>query len=143
MASSPVRRSFSSSAPLVSAAICIRPAAYANWLEGLFNAGEAQQGKVAWLVCGAPVVLGAGIVYAMAMGKPVIAFLLNVAGSTSHGFASAATSHRYPCGAQNDDNRKAREALSAWRQENAPISIASRTRWLSRGSCLPHRYVVG
>ena len=41
-------------------------ARYATSLESLFNAGETQQGMVAWLVAIVPAVLVAWIVYAMA-----------------------------------------------------------------------------
>src|SRR5262245_32254313 len=55
-------------------------ARYSSLLEGLFNAGEAHQGKVAWLVAVLPVVLLAWVAYAAASGtSPVAALLFNVA----------------------------------------------------------------
>src|SRR5262245_11007862 len=54
-------------------------ARYAGALDGLFNAGESQQGKIAWLVAVLPVVICAWFVYALAYkASPVIAFLVNV-----------------------------------------------------------------
>ncbi len=123
-------------------------AAYANGLEGLFNAGEAQQGKVAWLVAVLPVVLGAGIVYAVAIGaNPVFAFLLNVAAlyltmgfrQRSHFFTDIHEALK------NDDIAKARETLSAWRQENcADLDREAVTRLaLEEALVSSHRYVFG
>lgn len=123
-------------------------AAYANWLEGLFNAGEAQHGKVAWLVAVLPVVLVAGVVYAVAIGtNPVVAFLLNVAAlyltmgfrQRSHFFTDIHTALK------NDDIAKARETLSAWRQENcADLDREAVTRLaLEEALVSSHRYVFG
>src|SRR5258706_5038152 len=123
-------------------------AAYANWLEGLFNAGEAQQGKVAWLVAVLPVVLVAWIVYAVAVGaNPVIAFLLNVAALyLTMGFRQR--SHFFTdiqAALKSDDIAKAREALSAWRQENcADLDREAVTRLaLEEAVIASHRYVFG
>src|SRR5207249_5236390 len=55
-------------------------ARYATFLEGLFNAGEARQGAIAWLLTVLPVVFGAWLVYAVAYrASPFFALLLNVA----------------------------------------------------------------
>ena len=54
-------------------------ARYATFLEGLFNAGEARQGAIAWLLTVLPVVFGAWLVYAVAYrASPFFALLLNV-----------------------------------------------------------------
>src|SRR5258708_7971088 len=55
-------------------------ARYATFLERLFNAGEARQGAIAWLLAVLPVVFGAWLVYALAYrASPFLALLLNVA----------------------------------------------------------------
>src|SRR5205814_6880390 len=55
-------------------------ARYATFLEGLFNAGEARQGAIAWLLTVLPLVFGAWLAYAVAYrASPFLALLLNVA----------------------------------------------------------------
>ena len=123
-------------------------ARYANWFEGLFNAGEAQQGKVAWLVAVLPVILIAWIVYAVAnAASPVIALVINVAAlyltmgfrQRSHFFTDIHTALK------NDDIAKAREELSAWRQEDcANLDREAVTRLaLEEALISSHRYVFG
>src|SRR4029077_9466718 len=94
-------------------------ARYAGWFEGLFNAGEAQQGRIAWLVALLPVVLIAWIVYVMAnAANPFLALLLNVAALyLTMGFRQR--SHFFTdihLALKNNDVDKARDILSAWRQ---------------------------
>jgi adenosylcobinamide-phosphate synthase len=123
-------------------------ARYAASLEGLFNAGEAQQGMVAWLVAVVPVVLVAWIVYALS-GKtsPVLAFVFNVAALyLTMGFRQR--SHFFTdihAALKNDDLDKAREGLSAWRQENcADLDREGVTRLaLEEALISSHRYVFG
>ena len=123
-------------------------ARYASWLEGLFNAGEAQQGKVAWFVAVLPVVLVAWVLYAVANAtNPIVAFLLNVGAlyltmgfrQRSHFFTDIHAALR------KDDIGKAREALSAWRQEDcADLDREAVTRLALEGALISsHRYVFG
>ena len=123
-------------------------ARYASWLEGLFNAGEAQQGKVAWFVAVLPVVLVAWVLYAVANAtNPIVAFLLNVGAlyltmgfrQRSHFFTDIHAALR------KDDIGKARETLSAWRQEScADLDREAVTRLaLEEALASSHRYVFG
>lgn len=123
-------------------------ARYAASLEGLFNAGEAQQGMVAWLVAVVPVVLVAWIVYALAgTTSPVLAFVFNVAALyLTMGFRQR--SHFFTdihAALKNDDLDKAREGLSAWRRENcADLDREGVTRLaLEEALISSHRYVFG
>ena len=123
-------------------------ARYAGWLEGLFNAGEAHQGKVAWLVAVLPAVLLAWAVYAVLSGtNPAFAFLLNVAALyLTMGFRQR--SHFFTdihAALKRDDIDKAREALAAWRQENCDdLDREAITRLaLEEALISSHRYVLG
>jgi len=123
-------------------------ARYAAWLEGLFNAGEPQQGKIAWLIAVPPVVLLAWIAYATAnAASPVFAFLLNVAALyLTMGFRQR--SHLFTdihSALKRDDIGKAREVLSAWRQENCDdLDREAVTRLaLEEALISSHRYVFG
>ena len=96
-------------------------ARYAAALEGLFNAGEAHQGVVAWLVAVLPVALGVWIIYALAFGaNPLFAFLINVAALyLTMGFRQR--SHFFTdihAALKEDDLATAREELTAWLQED-------------------------
>jgi cobalamin biosynthesis protein CobD/CbiB len=123
-------------------------ARYAGWLETLFNAGEAQHGKVAWLVAVLPAVLLAWAVYAVAnASNPVFAFLLNV-GALYLTMGFRQRSHFFTdihVALKQDDIGKAREALSAWRQENcADLDREAVTRLaLEEALASSHRYVFG
>lgn len=123
-------------------------ARYAAWLEGLFNAGEPQHGKVAWLVAVPPIVLVAWVVYALAnAANPIFAFLLNVAAlyltmgfrQRSHFFTDIHAALR------KDDIDKAREVLSAWRQDDCrELDREAITRLaLEEALISSHRYVFG
>jgi adenosylcobinamide-phosphate synthase len=123
-------------------------ARYAAWLEGLFNAGEPQHGKVAWLVAVSPIVLVAWLVYALAnAANPIFAFLLNVAAlyltmgfrQRSHFFTDIHAALR------GDDIDKAREVLSAWRQDDCrELDREAITRLaLEEALISSHRYVFG
>jgi cobalamin biosynthesis protein CobD/CbiB len=123
-------------------------ARYATWLEGLFNAGELQQGMVAWLVAVPPVVLLAWVAYAVATGtNPVLAFLLNVAALyLTMGFRQR--SHFFTdihAALKRDDIAKARDVLAAWRQENCDdLDREAITRLaLEEALISSHRYVFG
>jgi len=123
-------------------------ARYAGWLEGLFNAGEPQQGRVAWLVAIPPLVLLTWIVYAAAKAaNPVFAFLLNVAVLyLTMGFRQR--SHFFTdihAALKRDDIEKAREVLSAWRQEACDdLDREAITRLaLEEALISSHRHVFG
>ena len=123
-------------------------ARYAAALEGLFNAGEAQQGKIAWLVAVVPVVLVAWIVYAVAnTANPIFAFLFNVAALyLTMGFRQR--SHFFTdihAALKKDDIAKAREGLSAWLQQDcADLDREGITRLaLEEALVSSHRYVFG
>src|SRR5258707_3063853 len=94
-------------------------ARYATFLEGLFNAGEAWQGAIAWVIAVVPAVLGAWLVYAAAYGvHPLLALVLNVAALyLTMGFRQR--SHYFTAihlALKEDDLAKARDTLSAWRK---------------------------
>ena len=123
-------------------------ARYAAALEGLFNAGEPQQGMVAWLVAIVPAVLVAWIAYALAAtASPVLALVVNVAAlyltmgfrQRSHFFTDIHTALK------KDDLAAAREGLSAWLQENcADLDREGVTRLaLEEALISSHRYVFG
>jgi len=123
-------------------------ARYAGSLEGLFNAGESQQGKIAWLVAVLPVVLAAWLAYALAYrASPVVAFVVNVAALyLTMGFRQR--SHFFTdihAALKEDDIATAREVLGAWRQENCAEldreAIARLT--LEEALISSHRYVFG
>ncbi len=123
-------------------------ARYAGWLETLFNAGEAQHGKIAWLVAVLPVVLLAWAVYAVAnASNPVFSFLLNV-GALYLTMGFRQRSHFFTdihAALKKDDIGQAREALSAWRQENcSELDREAVTRLaLEEALASSHRYVFG
>jgi cobalamin biosynthesis protein CobD/CbiB len=91
---------------------------YAAFLERQFNAGEARQGAIAWLLAVPPPVLGAWFVYAAAYGvSPLLALLVNVAALyLTMGFRQR--SHYFTdihLALKENDVGRAREILSAWR----------------------------
>ena len=123
-------------------------ARYAAALEGLFNAGEAHQGVVAWLVAVLPVALGAWVVYALALGaNPLFAFLINVTALyLTMGFRQR--SHFFTdihAALKEDDLVKAREELTAWLQEDcSDLDREAVTRLaLEEALISSHRYVFG
>jgi adenosylcobinamide-phosphate synthase len=123
-------------------------ARYATLLEGLFNAGEARQGAIAWVVAVLPAVLGAWLLYTAALrASPLLAFVLNVAALyLTMGFRQR--SHFFTgiqLALKDDDVDKARELLSAWRQ----VSCAGLDREaiarlaIEEALVASHRYVFG
>src|SRR5258707_7622567 len=121
-------------------------ARYATFLERLFNAGEARQGAIAWLLAVLPVVFGAWLVYALAYrASPFLALLLNVAAlyltmglrQRSHYFTDIHLALK------NDDVDKARDILSAWRQVGcAGLDREAITRLaIEEALVSSHRYV--
>jgi adenosylcobinamide-phosphate synthase len=123
-------------------------ARYASSLEGLFNAGESQHGKIAWLVAVLPVVIGAWLVYFFAYkASPVVALLVNVAALyLTMGFRQR--SHFFTdihVALKADDLVAARDALSAWRQESCDDLDREAVTRLAIEEALvsSHRYVFG
>jgi adenosylcobinamide-phosphate synthase len=93
-------------------------ARYANFLERQFNAGEAQQGVVAWFVAVLPPFLAAWLVHALLLRwSPLFAIAFNVlALYFTMGFRQF--SHYFTdlhLALKQDDLARARELLAAWR----------------------------
>jgi len=123
-------------------------ARYATFLEGLFNAGEARQGAIAWVIAVLPAVLGAWLVYAAAYGaSPLLAFVLNVAALyLTMGFRQR--SHYFTdihLALKEDDLAKARDILSTWRQASgADLDREAITRLaIEEALVASHRYGFG
>jgi cobalamin biosynthesis protein CobD/CbiB len=97
-------------------------AAWADWLERTFNAGEARHGAIAWLIAVLAPVTAAGLLYAaLYWMSPFAALLLNVAAlyftlgfrQFSHSFTGIQAAVR------DGDIDRARELLGTWRGEAA------------------------
>src|SRR5437660_12431391 len=123
-------------------------ARHATFLDGLFNAGEARHGAIAWLLTVLPVVFGAWLVYAAAYrASPFFALLLNVSALyLTMGFRQR--SHYFTdihLALKEDDLAKARELLAAWRQTNcAGLDREVITRLaIEEALIASHRYVFG
>ena len=121
---------------------------YANFLEGQFNAEEAEHGAVAWLLAVLPAVLGAGLAYAVAYRiSPVLALLFNVASLyVTMGFRQR--SHFFTdihLALKNDDVAGARRILGAWRGTNCEdLDREAVTRLtIEEALTASHRYVFG
>lgn len=121
-------------------------AAWADWLERAFNAGQARHGAVAWLVAALAPVAAAGLLYAAAWWlSPFAALLLDVAAlyftlgfrQFSHSFTGIQAAVR------DGDIDQARSLLGAWRGESA----AHRSREevirlaIEEGIAASHRHV--
>jgi len=123
-------------------------ARYATFLEGLFNAGEARQGAIAWVIAVLPAVLGAWLVYMAAYrASPLLAFVLNVAALyLTMGFRQR--SHYFTdihLALKEDDLVKARDILSTWRQASgADLDREAITRLaIEEALVASHRYGFG
>ena len=123
-------------------------ARYATFLEGLFNAGEARQGAIAWVIAVLPAVLGAWLVYMAAYrASPLLAFVLNVAALyLTMGFRQR--SHYFTdihLALKEDDLAKARDILSTWRQASgADLDREAITRLaIEEALVASHRYGFG
>jgi adenosylcobinamide-phosphate synthase len=97
-------------------------AAWADWLESTFNAGEARHGVIAWLIAVLVPVISALVLYELlAWLTPFAALLLNVAAlyltlgfrKFSHYFTGIQAALR------DSDVDRARELIGAWRGESA------------------------
>jgi len=123
-------------------------ARYATFLEGLFNAGEARQGAIAWVIAVLPAVLGAWLVYTAAYrASPLLAFVLNVAALyLTMGFRQR--SHYFTdiqLALKGNDLVKARDILSTWRQAScADLDREAITRLaIEEALVASHRYGFG
>jgi cobalamin biosynthesis protein CobD/CbiB len=97
-------------------------AAWADWLERSFNAGQARHGVIAWLIAVLAPVAAAGLLYAAAYWlNSFAALLLNVVALYfTLGFRQF--SHYYTdihAAVREGDMDRARELLGAWRGEPA------------------------
>ena len=97
-------------------------AAWADWLERTFNAGESRHGAIAWTIAALAPVAAALVLYALlAWLSPFAALLLNIAAlyltlgfrQFSHYFTGIQSAIR------DGDVDRARELIGAWRGESA------------------------
>jgi cobalamin biosynthesis protein CobD/CbiB len=97
-------------------------AAWADWLERTFNAGESRHGSIAWLIAVLAPTLAALALYLLLLWlTPLAALLLNIAAlyltlgfrQFSHFFTGIQTAVR------DGDVDRARELIGAWRGESA------------------------
>ena len=121
-------------------------AAWADWLERSFNAGQSRHGAIAWLIATLAPLAAAGLVYAALYWiNPLAALLLNIAclyltlgfRQFSHYFTGIQTALR------DGDIDRARELLGAWRGE--PAGHRSREEVvrlaIEEGLAASHRHV--
>ena len=97
-------------------------AAWADWLERTFNAGESHHGAIAWLIAvAAPLAVALALYYALAWVSPFAALLVNVGALyVTLGFRQFSHFFTGIQGAIRDgDVDRARELLGAWRGESA------------------------
>ncbi len=123
-------------------------AAYAGLLERHFDAGEAQQGAIGWLLAVVPLVVGSWAVYAgLAAINPFLALAFNVAvlyltlGFRQHSQYFAAVQQALKDG----DLAAARRMLGEWRGHPCDgLSAAEVARLAIEGALLvAHRHVFG
>jgi adenosylcobinamide-phosphate synthase len=135
--------------PLVERRAVLAPvAAYARLLERHFDAGEAQQGAIAWLLAVAPLVLGSWVVFAgLAAINPFLGLAFNVGvlylamGFRRHAQAFNAVQKAL----QDGDLVEARRVLAEWRGHPCDGLAASELARLAiEGALLvAHRQVLG
>ena len=121
-------------------------AAWADWLERTFNAGQARHGAIAWAIAALVPIAAAALLYAALYWiSPAAALLLNIAAlyltlgfrQFSHSFTGMQAAIR------DGDIDRARELLGAWRGESA----AHRSREevirlaIEEGVAASHRHV--
>ena len=121
-------------------------AAWADWLERTFNAGQARHGAIAWAIAALAPIAAAALLYAALYWiSPAAALLLNIAAlyltlgfrQFSHSFTGMQAAIR------DGDIDRARELLGAWRGESA----AHRSREevirlaIEEGVAASHRHV--
>jgi adenosylcobinamide-phosphate synthase len=135
--------------PLVDRRAVFAPvSAYAGYLERQFDAGEAQQGAVAWLLATVPAVLASWALFAaLAAINPVLGLVFNVAALyVAMGFRQP--SHLFTAihGALKDgDLDTARRLLGEWRGHPCDTLSASEVARLAiEGAFVTaHRHVFG
>jgi adenosylcobinamide-phosphate synthase len=97
-------------------------AAWADWLERSFNAGQARHGMIAWLIAVlAPVAVALALYYAAYWVSPALGLAVNIAAlyltlgfrQFSHWFTGIQTALK------TGEGERARELLGAWRGEPA------------------------
>jgi len=103
-------------------AVAAALSAWADWLEGTFNDGDARHGAIAWMVAALAPVAAAAVLYVLLWwASPLAALLLNVAclyltlgfRQFSHYFTGIQVALR------EGDVDRARELLGVWRGEAA------------------------
>ena len=121
-------------------------AAWADWLERSFNAGQARHGAIAWIIAVLAPLAAATVLYAaLYWMSPVAALLLNVAALYfTLGFRQF--SHYYTgiqAAIREGDIERARELLGTWRGE--PAAHRSREEVIrlaiEEGIAASHRHV--
>jgi cobalamin biosynthesis protein CobD/CbiB len=123
-------------------------AAWADWLERSFNAGESRHGLVAWLVAVVPVLAAASaLYYALLWASPLLALACNVLAlyltlgfrQFSHYFTDLQLAVRA------GDIDRARELIGAWRGEAAQHRSREEVIRLAIEEALvaSHRHVFG
>jgi adenosylcobinamide-phosphate synthase len=123
-------------------------ARYAKFHERQFNAGEAPQGVIAWVLAVLPPALGAWAIYAAAYGaSPVLALLLNV-GVLYLTMGFRQRSHHFTeihLALKQDDVAHAREILASWRERDcADLDREAVTRLsIEEALVASHHYVFG
>lgn len=135
--------------PLVDRRVVDAPiAAYAGVLERHFDAGEAQQGAIAWLLAVAPLVLASWAVYAgLAAINPLLGLAFNVTalyltlGFRRHSQRFSAI-HR---ALKEGDPAEARRVLAEWRGHPSDgLSASEIARLAIEGAFIvSHRHVFG
>jgi cobalamin biosynthesis protein CobD/CbiB len=121
-------------------------AAWADWLENTFNAGESRHGMIAWVIAAlVPVAAALGLYALAAWLSPFAALLLDVAALyLTLGFRQFSHSFTGIRSALLDSNvDRARELLGAWRGESATHRSREEVVRLTieEGIAASHRYV--
>ena len=135
--------------PLADRRYLLSPVArYATFLERQFNAGEPQQGMIAWMVAVLPPALGVWLLYRLAYSaSPILALLLDVAALyLTMGFRQR--SHYFTdihLALKEGDLDRAREALAVWRGRGcAGLDRESIVRLtIEEALAAAHRHVFG
>jgi cobalamin biosynthesis protein CobD/CbiB len=123
-------------------------AAWADWLEQSFNAGESRHGLVAWLLAVVPVLgVATALYYALLWASPLLALAFNVLAlyltlgfrQFSHYFTDLQLAIRA------GDVERARELIGAWRGEAAQLRSREEVIRLAIEEALvaSHRHVFG
>ena len=135
--------------PLVERRVVLAPVtAYASYLERHLDAGESQQGMVAWLLAVVPIVIASWALYAMlAAASPLLGLACNVAALyASMGFRQH--SHLFNDihqALKEGDLAHARQLLAAWRGHSCETLSTTEVARLAieRALTVSHRHVFG